>query len=53
LANPTKFEKIWLLYDERGILQGWLDHIDWLNKHLPVMAVRVSTSGSRICVEAK
>jgi hypothetical protein len=53
IANdPSKFEKIWLLYDERGILQGWLDHVDWLNRHLPVIAVRVSTSGLLIAQEA-
>jgi hypothetical protein len=47
-----KYEKIWLLYDERGILQGWLEHVEWLNKHLPVTAVRVSTCGPRILTEA-
>lgn len=34
LNDPIKFQKIWLLYDDRGILQGWLDHVDWLNKDL-------------------
>src|SRR5262249_14835272 len=30
---------IWLLYDERGILETWIEHLDWLNKHLPVVSV--------------
>jgi hypothetical protein len=52
LNSPVKYKKIWLLYDERGILQGWLDHVEWLNKHLPVTAVRVSTCRPRIEAEA-
>ena len=52
LNAPSKYEKIWLLYDQRGILQGWLDHVEWLNKHLPVTAVRVSTCRPRIEAEA-
>jgi hypothetical protein len=51
--SPTKFDRIWLLYDDRGILQGWLDHVDWLNKHLPVIAVRVANCADRIRSEAK
>jgi TIR domain-containing protein len=51
--SPSKFDKIWLLYDDRGILQGWIDHVDWLNKHLPVTAVRVASCGDHIRAEAK
>jgi hypothetical protein len=51
-SDPKSFEKIWLLYDERGILQGWLDHVDWLNRHLPVRAVQVSASSDLIAQEA-
>lgn len=48
LATGTRYEKIWLLYDERGILDGWLQHVNWLNRHLPLAAVRVSESTVRI-----
>jgi TIR domain len=51
--SPSKFDKIWLLYDDRGILQGWLDHVDWLNKHLPVIAVRVASCQDQIRSEAR
>jgi hypothetical protein len=36
-------EQLWLLYDERGIVQGWPDHVESVKKHLPVDAVRVSS----------
>jgi hypothetical protein len=52
-GSGTPFAKIWLLYDERGILESWLAHVDWLNKHLPLSAVRVSESSARIEAEAK
>jgi hypothetical protein len=43
--DPTK--TIWLLYDERGILETWINHLGWLDKHLPVASVQVSKSGDR------
>ena len=39
---------IWLLYDNRGLLSSWLQHLDWLNMHLPVSNVRASVAGSRL-----
>lgn len=47
-AASSSFSKIWLLYDERGILDSWLAHVAWLNGHLPLCAVRVSESAARI-----
>jgi hypothetical protein len=41
-------ERVWLLYDERGILETWLSHLDWLNDHLPVAAVQVSKCAARL-----
>jgi hypothetical protein len=35
-------KEIWLLYDERGILQTWLDHLNWLDGHLPVRSIQAS-----------
>ena len=42
------FSEVWLLYDERGIMESWLEHVEWLNKHLPLSAVRVSESAAKI-----
>jgi hypothetical protein len=39
---------IWLLYDERGILADWVEHLDWLNKHLPISSVQISKSTDRL-----
>jgi hypothetical protein len=41
-------KSIWLLYDERGILESWIDHLHWLNEHLPVVSVQVSRAGGRL-----
>lgn len=51
-GSGKDYARIWLLYDERGILDSWLKHVEWLNKHLPLSAVRVTDSTSRIQVEA-
>jgi len=40
----TKAKGIWLLYDERGILESWIEHLDWLDEHLPVVSVQVTKS---------
>ena len=40
----TKANAIWLLYDERGILESWIEHLDWLDEHLPVISVQVTKS---------
>jgi hypothetical protein len=52
LATGMNYKRIWLLYDERGILDTWLHHVNWLNKHLPLAAVRVSEGTARIQEEA-
>lgn len=49
--SGIEYKKIWLLFDERGILERWIGHIYWLNKHLPVIAVCVSDSTSQISAE--
>jgi len=53
LDSGTPYEKIWLLYDERGILESWIGHVSWLNKHLPVTAVPVSEGIVYIKAEKK
>ena len=39
---------VWLLYDERGILETWLNHLDWLNEHLPITSLQVSKCAERL-----
>jgi hypothetical protein len=39
---------VWLLYDDRGILETWIEHLDWLNKHLPVSAVQITKCSSEL-----
>lgn len=33
---------VWVIYDNRGILNSWLSHLDWLDSHLPIRAVQMS-----------
>ena len=37
----TDNRDIWIVYDNRGILNTWLDHLDWLDSHLPLRTVRM------------
>lgn len=32
----------WIIYDNRGILEEWLKHLDWLDEHLPIKAVNMT-----------
>lgn len=41
-------DHVWLLYDDRGILQAWIEHLEWLNKHLPVHAVQITKCALRL-----
>jgi hypothetical protein len=46
--QPSKNGAIWALYDERGLLEETLSHLDWLNLSLPLIAVRVFDVVSRL-----
>ena len=35
---------VWVIYDSRGMLSTWLAHLDWLDEHLPIRAVRMSNA---------
>ncbi len=35
---------VWVIYDSRGMLSTWLAHLDWLDEHLPVRAVRMTNA---------
>lgn len=34
--------EMWLIYDNRGLLDTWLMHLDWLDNHLPIRTVRMA-----------
>ena len=34
--------EIWVIYDNRDVLNTWLSHLDWLDSHLPIRAVQMS-----------
>ncbi|MDO5895544.1 toll/interleukin-1 receptor domain-containing protein [Agrobacterium sp. Azo12] len=36
--------EMWLIYDNRGLLDTWLEHLDWLDKHLPIRTVRMASA---------
>ena len=38
----------WIIFDNRGLLDAWLKHLDWLNAHLPVRAVWVSSAPDKL-----
>jgi len=43
VANSTKkSSEVWIIYDNRGVLESWLSHLDWLDKHLPIRTVRMA-----------
>lgn len=33
--------QMWVIYDNRGLVDTWLEHLDWLDRHLPVRAVKM------------
>lgn len=39
-------EDIYIIYDNRGILNSWLEHIDWLQVHLPIKAIKMTNSSA-------
>jgi hypothetical protein len=38
----------WVLYDNRGILSSWLDHLGWLDQFLPVKSVGMARTDQAI-----
>lgn len=47
-VSNSKFKNSekWIIYDNRGILKQWLDHLDWLDEHLPIKAVNMTKAPS-------
>lgn len=38
----------WLLYDHRGILSSWLDHLGWLDQFLPVKSIGMARTNAAL-----
>lgn len=38
---PVKNPQVYLLYDHINIRNKWLEHLDWLDKHLPIQTVKI------------
>lgn len=47
-VEDSKFKdsEKWIIYDNRGILKQWLEHLDWLDDHLPIKAVNMTKAPS-------
>jgi hypothetical protein len=42
IGDPARDDlDIWVVYDNRGVLNTWLAHLDWLDMHLPLRTVRM------------
>lgn len=49
VSDPSaKTRELWVVYDNRGLLSTWLAHLDWLDTHLPIQAVRMSRAPDRL-----
>ena len=48
MKGDTIPDHVWLLYDDRGILEAWIEHLDWLNKHLPISAVQITKCSAQL-----
>lgn len=48
MRGDTVPDRVWLLYDDRGILEPWLEHLDWLNRHLPVSAIQITKCSAEL-----
>lgn len=47
-GNSNNSFETWLLYDERGVLNSWLNHLDWLNSYLPLVSVKAAKAGEKM-----
>lgn len=52
-VSNSKFKNSekWIIYDNRGILKQWLEHLDWLDNHLPIKAVNMTKAPSLLETE--
>lgn len=40
--TAAETREIWVIYDNRGVLNTWLSHLDWLDSYLPIRTVQMS-----------
>lgn len=43
-AKADAANRTWILFDQRGILGSWLDHLRWLDDHLPARTVSLTAA---------
>ena len=41
VPNPDSAD-LWVIFDNRGVLNDWLAHLEWLDTHLPVRTVQMA-----------
>ena len=51
--DASKAPVIWALYDERGLLEEAIGHLEWLNTSLPLRAIKVYDVGKELVQESK
>lgn len=44
--SEFKNSERWIIYDNRGILEQWLKHLDWLDRHLPIKTISMTKAPS-------
>lgn len=40
--SAAKDRDIWIIYDNRGVLDSWIAHLDWLDTHLPLRTIQMA-----------
>ena len=50
-SSSKKSGSVWALYDDSGLLDDFLIHLDWLNSSLPLQSVKVLDVAARISRE--
>jgi len=46
--SVSNTQDVWIIYDNRGILDTWLKHLDWLDMHLPLKTVRMAQAPQKL-----
>lgn len=39
---------VWVIYDNRGVMKKWIEHLSWLDKHLPIHTVSMLYVGDKL-----
>ncbi len=40
--RKENIDSIWLLYDNRHVQEKWLEHLSWLDEHLPIKSIKIT-----------